>query len=385
MKQVFSNKDIVLKSNIKHDEYTKRVLKMYDVPLSDENVTVIKNNITLPKEWNVGLIYGPSGAGKSTLLKTFGESFHPIWNEDCVISNFKEVTPDEAIAGLSAVGFSTPPAWLRPYSALSNGEKFRADLARTIVTNKEVIIIDEFTSVVDRNVAKAVSFALQKYVKKYNKKVILASCHADIIEWLQPDWVYNPIDGITHSERSLWQRPKINLKIFRAKYEAWDLFKHYHYLSNELHKACRIYLITWNDIPVAITCILAFPHAIVKNAWRESRTVVLPDFQGLGFGTKISDYIGSIIRASGGRFYSRTTHPAMITHRLNRPDMWRVTLKGKTSKFGTNSSTGWTWDDRDCISFEYIGKESSKEEANLFLNNNMLETSLKQEKYSLKF
>lgn len=383
--EISVKKDIVLETNLVHDEYTKCVLKMYDVPLSDKCVTTIKNNINLPEKWNVGLIYGPSGAGKSTLLKTFGNCFVPEWTNDSLISNFKEVSPSEAIAILSAVGFSTPPAWLRPYSVLSNGEKFRADLAKTIINSKDVVVIDEFTSVVDRNVAKAVSGALQKYIRKYDKKVILASCHADIIEWLEPDWVYNPVEGVTRSERSLWQRPKINLKIFRAKYEAWDLFKHYHYLSNSLHKASRIYLVNWNDIPVGIVCILAFPHAVVKNAWRESRTVILPDYQGLGLGTKISDYFGSIIRAGGGRFYSRTTHPAMITHRLNRPDMWRVTLRGKTSKFGDNSSTGWTWDDRDCISFEYIGPSSSKEEGRLFWENNMSETSIKKEKYGISF
>ena len=55
----------------------------------------------------------------------------------------------------------------------------------------ETILIDEWTSVVNRDVAKSMSFALQRYVRQKNLKIIIASCHYDIIEWLQPDWVYN--------------------------------------------------------------------------------------------------------------------------------------------------------------------------------------------------
>ena len=38
---------------------------------------------------------------------------------------------------------------------------------------REVILIDEFTSVVDRDVAKTMSNALQKYIRKQNKKIII--------------------------------------------------------------------------------------------------------------------------------------------------------------------------------------------------------------------
>jgi ABC-type ATPase with predicted acetyltransferase domain len=49
------------------------------------------------------------------------------------------------------------PSWYKPYQVLSNGEKFRADLARKLKSNT---VIDEFTSVVDRTVAKAASVSL---------------------------------------------------------------------------------------------------------------------------------------------------------------------------------------------------------------------------------
>ena len=374
------NKDIVLSTAIKHDNYTAHVLKMYDVPPNEKSIVTIKNNIKPPDNWQIGLIYGPSGSGKSTLLKTFGKIKQFNWNKDSVISNFSNISPEDACMLLSAVGFSSPPSWLRCYDVLSNGEKFRADLAMALNSDDEIILIDEFTSVIDRNVAKAASFALQKLLRKTSKKIVLASCHADIIEWLSPDWIYNPTEGITHSERSLWRKPKISLKIFRAEYAAWDLFKHHHYLTADLNRSAKVFMITWEDNPIAITAILSFPHPRLSKAWRASRTVVLPDYQGLGIGSMISDYMGSLVRGGGGRFYSRTTHPSMIAHRLKLKDKWRVGKIGQVSPVGKTSGERtkvWKWDPRECYSFEYIGPASSAEEAKLFYDNTRLKDQSK--------
>ncbi|ASQ21754.1 ParB N-terminal domain-containing protein [Streptococcus pyogenes] len=93
-----------------------------------------------------------------------------------------------------AVGFGSVPSWLKPYHVLSNGEKMRVDLARRILT-KEFIVFDEFTSVVDRQVAKIICIALKKALKRYpDKKFIAVGCHHDVIEFLQPDWCFNTDD-----------------------------------------------------------------------------------------------------------------------------------------------------------------------------------------------
>jgi ABC-type ATPase with predicted acetyltransferase domain len=76
---------------------------------------------------------------------------------------------------------------------LSTGEKFRADLSRRV---KDDAVIDEFTSVVDRNVAKAASVAMSKYVRLNNiKRIVIATCHRDIVDWLEPDWVIDTDTG----------------------------------------------------------------------------------------------------------------------------------------------------------------------------------------------
>lgn len=370
-------KQIILESPIIKDDYTAIVERMFDVPITEKSVVTIQNNITPPEKWNIGLIYGASGAGKSTLLKEFGEIKSHHWdNNISMISNFKECSPEQASEVLCSVGFGTVPAWIRPYKALSNGEKFRADLARSLINKDNLILIDEFTSVVDRNVAKSAANSVQKYIRKYDKKIVLASCHSDIIEWLNPDWSYNPIEGVMNiqTERSL-QRPPIQLEIFRCKHYVWELFKSHHYLSGDLNKSAKCFVATWNNQIVGFVGILAFPHPVIKAAYRESRCVVLSEYQGLGIGVKLSDYIASIVIANKNKdgipykYYSKTAHPAMIAYRLKNKDKWKETTHSRKARTDNPSMNGRGWDvsERYCYAFEYIGKKASKEDAKLFL------------------
>ena len=91
----------------------------------------------------------------------------------------------------TSVGFSSPPSWLKPYKVLSNGEKMRVDLARCLLDNKELIVFDEFTSVVNRECAKTTALAISKAIRRSDKRFIAVSCHDDVIEWLAPDWIYD--------------------------------------------------------------------------------------------------------------------------------------------------------------------------------------------------
>lgn len=146
----------------------------------------------LPTKFKLGVIVGSSGSGKSTILKKFGLEQNPIWEPNkSIVSHFK--TPDEAINKLGSVGLNSVPSWYKPYSVLSNGEKFRADLARKIKSN---VVIDEFTSVVDRAVAKTASVSLSRYIKNNGlENIVLSTCHRDILEWLEPDWVLDTDTG----------------------------------------------------------------------------------------------------------------------------------------------------------------------------------------------
>jgi ABC-type Mn2+/Zn2+ transport system ATPase subunit len=127
-------------------------------------------NIEPPEKWNVGLIVGRSGSGKTTIARElFGAKVIEKYNytHESILDDMpKSATMQEITAALNSVGFSSPPSWLKPYSALSNGERMRCDIARAMLENDDFFVFDEFTSVVDRNVAQISSFAIQKAIRK---------------------------------------------------------------------------------------------------------------------------------------------------------------------------------------------------------------------------
>ena len=147
------------------------------------------------KPWTIGLIVGGSGSGKSTIAKEIFKDNYIRgydYDENSVLDNMPTTCSVKEIEkAFTSVGFSSPPSWLKPYNVLSTGEKMRVDLARSILLDNDLIVFDEFTSVVDREVAKTCSLAIQKEMRRKNKKFVAVTCHSDIIEYLSPDWIYD--------------------------------------------------------------------------------------------------------------------------------------------------------------------------------------------------
>ena len=316
--------DIVRESPIARTARVIQVEGMFDLTSNKTTHHFWRVDFELPDEWSVGLIVGPSGAGKTTVAREiFGDRLreeNAEWPRDkSVLDGFdKNLTTKEIVEILSSVGFSSPPSWLKPYHVLSNGEKFRVNLARIIAEIKDIAVVDEFTSVVDRRVAKIGSAAIAKMIRRAGKKFVAITCHYDVIDWLDPDWIYEPhINKMTR--RCLRGRPKIEITIRRVDKSAWEFFKGHHYLSEKLNNASRCFVGFIDETPAVFGAICPFPHHIVKNFWREHRIVCLPDFQGVGIGNAFSEVLGAICRALGYRYISITSHPAMIRARAKSP------------------------------------------------------------------
>ena len=150
--------------------------------------------IKMPEDWQIGVICGHSGTGKTTIAKElFDEKIINgfEYDKNSVLDNMPEELSCEDISKMFySVGFGSVPSWLKPYHVLSNGEKMRVDLARAIM-QEDFIVFDEFTSVVDRAVAQTASIAVSKAIQRTDKKFIAVTCHEDVIEWLEPDWVFD--------------------------------------------------------------------------------------------------------------------------------------------------------------------------------------------------
>lgn len=331
-KEEFINKNnITLTTKVKRDKYTDYIQSKFDLKIEDVSIVEIPNNLNLSKlgEWSIGVICGASGSGKSTILKNIGggeinKAFFD--NSKSLISNFS-CEPEEATNILSSMGLASVPTWIRPFNVLSNGEKYRAELAKIVSeSSDEVILIDEYTSVVDRNVAKSMSNALQKYIRKNKKKIVLATCHYDIFDWLRPDWIYDlNKGGVLEKGDYLRQgKPKIELQMYRTTVDTWNNFKKHHYMTSDLNKAAQCFVFTWNNQLVAFYAILPFPNGSIKKGVRGHRLVVLPDFQGLGIGSSVSEFIGGIYKSIGYTLYCKTINPRLGEYRSKTPSKWKV-------------------------------------------------------------
>jgi ABC-type ATPase with predicted acetyltransferase domain len=113
------------------------------------------------------------------------------YTNKCVLYDFpSELETSDITKMLCSVGFASPPDWLKAYDCLSQGEKMRVDIARALCLDKPLVVFDEFTSVVDREIAKVSAFAISKAVRRSSKKFIAVTCHYDVVDWLDPDWVF---------------------------------------------------------------------------------------------------------------------------------------------------------------------------------------------------
>lgn len=357
--------DLVVESETSTSVRARQVCSMFDCPPSEKCRLEWKCEFPIEEQdWSVGLIVGPSGSGKSSIMRhVFGEMPLLEWNAKSVVDNFDKRFSVEKIAEVcSAVGFNTIPAWMRPHAVLSNGEKFRVDLARRLLEIPDPIVVDEFTSVVDRQVAQIGSHAVQKYVRRNNRKFVAVTCHYDVIDWLQPDWV---LDAATRSftRRSLQRRPSVECTIGRVPYAAWSLFAPYHYLTGELHRAARCFGLWVNGRLAVFAGVMHFPHPTEKDIRRVSRIVTLPDYQGLGLAFVLLEQLGAAYKAAGFRFRNYPAHPSFVRGHDKSP-LWA--LKKAPGRFFAKRKditiTG-SFGGRPCAVFEYVGPAMDKEQA----------------------
>jgi len=364
--------DFLVTSEIKRTTRVVQLEGMFDVPAKQKLTHSWKGDVPIEdKPWSIGLIVGPSGAGKSSIARQlFGEQSPLKWKASSIIDDFDSKLSIQTITeACSAVGFNTIPAWMKPFGVLSTGEKFRAELARHLLTDADPIVIDEFTSVVDRQVAHIGCNAVQKWVRKNNRKFVAVTCHYDVIEWLQPDWILEPAT-MTFRWRSVQRRPEINIEIARVNYEAWKLFAPFHYMSADLHRAAACYVLFANDEPAAFAATRHQPHAIVQNMTAISRLVTLPDFQGLGLIFVLIDVLGGAWKAQGYRFRNYPSHMSFVRASDRSPN-WALVKKpgvfspvlGRTSTLGGKgkaysggfNAKRWNMGGRPCAVFEYVG------------------------------
>lgn len=336
--------DIERSSDIVRSVRVMQLEGLFDVPISEKSRHTWSIELPLDERpWNVGLIVGPSGCGKSTIAhELFGDAVAGsfAWQEaKSLLDSFPaEIGIKDLTALLSSVGFSSPPSWLKPFHVLSNGEQFRTLIARALCEKRELCVIDEFTSVVDRTVAQIGSAAIAKTVRRQNSKFVAVTCHYDVEPWLDPDWIYDPSTG-QFAWRSLRGRPQIELTIYRCDSREWARFAPHHYLSAKINAGASHFIAYYQDRPVAFHSFLQFVGALSgsRKAQRVHRSVVLPDFQGVGIGNALSAHLASMWSGMNRRVFLGTGHPAVIAGAMHSK-VWRLTRAPSRTKADTKGN-----------------------------------------------
>ena len=351
--------------------YLETIRSKYDIKDHVESPVVIP---ALPTD-GIVLIVGTSGSGKSTILKNLGEHTQPkIEFYNTVIENFS--TPERGEELLLACGLRSIPTWFRTPNTLSNGEHHRFEMA--LCLDQGINIVDEFTSVVDRDTAKSLALSMRKYYDRSGTTdpLYIASCHRDIIDWLDPEWVYDTDLQVLDNRRSpfrMGSRPRLTLTIKGTSPEMWRYFSKYHYLDTSISRSVHCYVLLLGDKPIGFHAAIHSTNRDIHSYWRGHRTVILPEFQGMGIGTRFSDAIAEMYVSKGMRYFSKTAHPSFGEHR-EKSDLWRPTSTNKKSRLGSyllkdgsirampgyggNAEIARRDAGRVCYSHEYIGSKT---------------------------
>lgn len=348
------------------------------------NFDLTIDGVDLEGEWNIGVVVGPSGSGKTSIGKQiFGANriidLSDGWNND------KPIIDDIAPSGdfnlvtgmLASVGLGDVPAWLRPFHVLSNGEQFRAGLARLICDKPDKVVVDEFTSVIDRQIARIGAQAFQKAWRRENPtgQVVLLTPHYDVVDWLQPDWVIDTKDK-SFTRGNPRQRPSIELEIWKVNGSYWRYFKPHYYLDLPMPIAAEYFIGT---VDGELACHLAVSPWFHLKGYRATRLVTMPEWQGAGIGTRFLNAIAQYHAEGKGRrgrqlpTYFHTSHPQLCAALRHSPKWVQVSaklygdnkarsrkaLRKNTTLKGEIVSSGYGGHFRAIQGFKYIGEGES--------------------------
>jgi energy-coupling factor transporter ATP-binding protein EcfA2 len=347
------NFELTLTSPVATSFRATKAANSLDIDAEKKSIHYFKVQADIKTPFNIGVIVGASGSGKTTLAKhIYGdEAFKEILNPSLpVIEQFPEsLTYDECAAMLCGVGLTAVPCWIRPAYTLSNGQKARAECALQMAReDSNVIVIDEWTSVVDRTVAKVMSHCIQKHARKTGKTVVLLSCHYDVLDWLNPDWIIDANKQVYTNRRLLWQEFKrteqLQFDIREADKSTWRYFSRYHYLNEKLAGGKQLFYGLWdgnNQIGF-----LAFtnyvPHRkdrLQKMQLHFNRLVIHPDYCGFGLGIHFLNKCSKLVADQNyevcGKFSS-----APVFNALKANKSWKMVDMKRQYKVQTGPKMG---------------------------------------------
>jgi len=292
------------------------VAEAFGIGVDDFREQVIYDNVTLkigPRD--IVYITGESGSGKSVLLREMERDL----GAEAV--NIDDVKPDpekpiietagksldEALELLSRVGLNDAYLFVRRYSQLSDGQKYRCRIARLLESPSQYWVMDEFCATLDRDTAKIVAFNVQKQARRTGRAVIAATTHTDLFEDLAPT---------VHIHKGWGRRLEVNyhpnrpdeacsvtrsLRIEEGTPKDYKQLAEFHYRSSRCPSPRRVFCLKRGD---ELCGVIVYSHPppnvfgrrrVLKEEFSKlkqelstiTRVVVHPKYRTIGLGARL--------------------------------------------------------------------------------------------------
>lgn len=303
-------------TNAEATERTIEIAEAFGLGIDDAQKFPVLNAELHIKTNDIVYITGDSGSGKSVLLKAIRKDLdtEALEMSEVEIDAEKPIietvgaTIEQAIELLSKVGLNDAFLFLRKYSQLSDGQRFRYRLAKFLESKKQWLIVDEFAATLDRDTAKIVSYNLQKLARQQSRAVIVATTHDDLTEDLAPSVLVRKRFGEEIDIKYYPNTPATECSLLKdmtveaGTLKDWRKLAAFHYRSHNLSAIRGIFAIKRKDelCGVIVYC-YPFPACagrklvLQKMNLKEinqklsllSRIVIHPKYRSIGLGEKL--------------------------------------------------------------------------------------------------
>jgi len=360
-----------LESPVSRSFRCQRAADSLDIDASKKSVHELRVQADLETPFSVGLIVGSSGSGKTTLAhKMFGPTCFDVEPdpERPIIEQLPEaLSYDECAELLSGIGLTSVPCWIRPVKTLSNGQRARATAALAMSRpDRKIAVLDEWTSVVDRTVAKVMSHCVQKFFRRNQRSVVLVSCHYDVIEWLNPDWIIDCnrqewIDRRLLRPEQRARTEQLSFDVREVDRSSWRYFSKYHYLS-ELLPGGQIFTFgLFHGVDqIGFQCFANYvpTRKGMTPIFHSNRTVIHPDYAGMGLGIRLINETSRVMKARGYRVMAKFSSIPIYRSMIKNPEWKLADVKRQIGKMNVGGNmlrrSGFRENIRT-FSFEFTG------------------------------
>ena len=297
---------------------TLKVAEAFGLGIDREQEHVIYRDFELKlAEGDVVYITGDSGSGKSVLLRSLEEDLgaEAINIDDVAIATDKPLidtvgaTFRDALRLLSRVGLNDAFLFLRRYPELSDGQRYRYNIARMIDSGRRFWLCDEFCSTLDRTTAKIVAYNIQKLSRRSGATLIVATTHIDLEEDLSPSilirkgWGEDIDVEYRPNEEAPFCTATRDIAIRAGSKEDYDRLGHLHYRDSRVPVPHKFFIMEKGDELVGVSAYCYPPvyaggrkkavgyRPRIEELNRDwaiiSRVIIHPKYRTIGLGARL--------------------------------------------------------------------------------------------------